>query len=123
MNAELATLPTASRERWIELLKHAASTGSRPSAKWLKAANKNIEALGGEEFSNKVLHWKGSPAAIAATPLVAAAGTVHWPTSWLMPPQPQAMTLPSCFRARLWAGPAAIAVTPLAAAAGTVHCP
>ena len=33
VNAELATLPTASRERWIELLKHAASsTGSRPSS-------------------------------------------------------------------------------------------
>jgi hypothetical protein len=42
------------------------------------------------------------PAAIAFTPLVAAAGTLHWPKSTVNAPHPQATTLPSLFRARLW---------------------
>src|SRR5204862_434779 len=73
---------------------------------------------------------RDSPAAIALTPLAAAAGTLHCPQSVEKAkpgretkPQPQATTLPSLLRARACQVPAAIAVTPLAAAAGTVHCP
>src|SRR5580765_1602052 len=62
--------------------------------------------------------WKG-PAAIAVTPLVAAAGTVHG--TGLEPTQPQARTRPF-LSARLWKRPAAMAVTPLLASDGTKHC-
>src|SRR5918911_4807985 len=61
-------------------------------------------------------------AAIARTPLVAEAGTLHCPRL-SSPPQPQATTLPSRLSARLWPPPAEIAVTPLCAAPGTAHCP
>src|SRR5436305_2043402 len=62
---------------------------------------------------------------MAVTPRAPAEETTHCPPSKNAPrsPQPQATTLPSFLRARLWNLPAAIAVTPVAAAAGTVHCP
>jgi len=60
-------------------------------------------------------------AAIAVMPLVAVAGTLHWPDA--EPPwQPHAITPPS-FRARLWERPAVIALTPLEASGGTLHWP
>src|SRR5437763_1042489 len=49
-------------------------------------------------------------------------GAVHWPASRSLP-HPQATTLPSVVRARLWKAPAAIAATPLPAVGGTVHWP
>src|SRR5919201_5174765 len=59
------------------------------------------------------------PAAIAVTPLVASAGTLHCPK---LIPHPQAIT-PPFLSARLCHRPAAISVTPLAASGGTVHWP
>ena len=49
-------------------------------------------------------------------------GTLHCPESPNGPPQPQATTVPSLFRAMLSDSPALIADTP-DRSLGTVHCP
>src|SRR5438477_12390826 len=57
------------------------------------------------------------PAAIAVTPLCAAAGTFIWLKD------PHDSTEPSLFKARVWPSPAAIATTPVCAATGTLSWP
>jgi len=63
--AFLAALDGAARKAWEELIAHAlASTGSKPSGKFLKQAKKLVEAVTAAEFSKRVGRWLS----LAATP-------------------------------------------------------
>lgn len=58
VNAELTKMAGASRQNWVELLKHATTaTAARPSAKWLKQANALLAKVGQEAFRTSLLRW------------------------------------------------------------------
>src|SRR5207249_1598087 len=60
VNEDLSRLPPRQRQSWIELLRHLlTSTGSRPSGKWLKAAQKLLETIGPDTARNLLLQWFG----------------------------------------------------------------
>ncbi len=55
---ELYALPAREKNAWTELLAYCSrATGSSPSGKWLKGADKYIDALGDFNLFLKLLHW------------------------------------------------------------------
>lgn len=75
LNADLGRLPRGDREPWIALLKHASSaTSARPSAKWLRTAEKLVGAIGQDGFSAALRRWLPS---VAQGRSIARLGTFH----------------------------------------------
>jgi hypothetical protein len=55
---EIYALDSRTKTAWAELLAHCSrATGSAPSGKWLKAADKYIDTIGSLNFFIKLLHW------------------------------------------------------------------
>jgi hypothetical protein len=55
---ELYALDSRSKTAWAELLIHCSrATGSAPSRKWLKEADRYIDTIGSLNFFIKLLHW------------------------------------------------------------------
>ena len=55
---EIRSLDPATKTAWAELMLHCLSaTGSAPSGKWMKTAEKHLGAIGSKEFTNTVLNW------------------------------------------------------------------
>jgi Domain of unknown function (DUF4132) len=58
VNYDLAEGDDAERARWLELLSHAmTATSARPSAKWLRTAEKLIQAIGGDRVRGAFARW------------------------------------------------------------------
>lgn len=58
LNAELSKTTAEERRNWMSLLAHAlTATSSRPSAKWLKAAAKLVENIGGKKVDGAFARW------------------------------------------------------------------
>ena len=58
VNSDLAHLETAKRLQWTALLKHAlTATAARPSAKWLTAAGKLVNTIGGDDVCQALRRW------------------------------------------------------------------
>jgi len=56
--AETKSLDITKQTLWAELLLHCLrTTGSAPSSKWLKGADKYLSVIGISNFFNQVLHW------------------------------------------------------------------
>src|SRR5436305_5264626 len=112
---EYADMPSPARQRLAASVRLALARGLSTTCGTVQ------RGIVSPAFSTRV--WYAPE--MAVTPRAPAEETTHCPPSKNAPrsPQPQATTLPSFLRARLWNLPAAIAVTPVAAAAGTVHCP
>jgi hypothetical protein len=56
--ADLKEMPAAQRLRWFQLLLHCEKAdASKPSQKWLKAANDLIESVGRNDFKGRMQHW------------------------------------------------------------------
>ena len=55
---DLKSMTSADSDRWLELLHHCArADSSKPTQKWTKAANQFLDAVGREEFKQRVLRW------------------------------------------------------------------
>jgi hypothetical protein len=60
VNEDLGKLDETGRTGWLEILRHASSaTGSRPSAKWLKAGKDGVRRLGTRKYRERLLRWFG----------------------------------------------------------------
>lgn len=58
LNESLRKLDQDLKKKWIELLRHAlTATGSRPSEKWLKTADRLIQAIGEETVRESMKLW------------------------------------------------------------------
>ncbi|MDQ2691163.1 MAG: DUF4132 domain-containing protein, partial [Chloroflexota bacterium] len=56
--SELRTLDAKTQTAWAELLLNCLrTTGSSPSGKWLKGAEKHLEIIGTESFFKSLVHW------------------------------------------------------------------
>ena len=56
--SELRTLDPKLQTAWAELLLHCLrATGSAPSTKWLKGLDKYLEAIGNQDFFNRLERW------------------------------------------------------------------
>jgi hypothetical protein len=55
---EIHALDSRTQTAWAELLLHCLrATGSSPSRKWLKVADKYLDVIGDHGFFSKILHW------------------------------------------------------------------
>ena len=68
--ADVGELPADQQGAWVALFDHAttAESGSSPSAKWLKEADKRIRAVGEAEFDACAARWLGLVALPARVP-------------------------------------------------------
>lgn len=58
VNNDLTHVDAGNRAPWLALLRHAlTATSSRPSAKWLKAAQAQIDAIGEQTFGEALARW------------------------------------------------------------------
>ncbi len=58
VNEDFALLSAKQRSQWLDLLRHALTAATtRPSAKWLKTADKLIAQLGDEQISQALGRW------------------------------------------------------------------
>ena len=58
VNEHASQLPVTQRSQWTVILQHAlTATAARPSAKWLKTAQKLIEPLGGNQVREMLRRW------------------------------------------------------------------
>jgi len=101
VNLDVGSLAQAVREKWVELLQHAASaTGSRPSLKWLKTAKEMLKKLGTEQIQETLQRW---------LPLVNAPRTVRLLGGGLMSRADMSGTIhddnATCLRGLLWMTP------------------
>lgn len=55
---DLTQMPDQERSRWLCLLEHCSyAAGSKPTKKWLKAADEAIEKIGRQNFKAQIVRW------------------------------------------------------------------
>ena len=102
LNAGIGKLPAAKQQAWIELLRHLlTATSARPSAKWLKTAEKLVDTLGAKAVTASLEQW---------LPLVSKGQTVRRPGLYTGDVRGEADTIneenANCLRGMLWIVPA-----------------
>jgi hypothetical protein len=98
VNSDLAGMPAALREKWVELLQHAVSaTGTRPSAKWLKEGKAHLNSVGLDRFSEAAQRWFPLVNVPRTISVIAAAGIGSTDPSGTIHPDNA-----TCLRGLLW---------------------
>jgi hypothetical protein len=97
-NGELSTFDPERRSRWTELFGHIlTATSARPSAKWIKEAEKLVEEVGGEAVRESLLQW---------FPLVTKGRSIPFPPAYPNDPRGSADVMEeenaTCLRGLLW---------------------